>query len=178
MSITKPRAVITDWTFNDLDLEKQILESNQIELLGKQSKTESDLIALVSEADAVITQFAKIKLGVRPLSRERSCTPAGARSLLPSRGGGTPRFSSSKIWPGLLRPRIEADAEAPVWELTDKSSARVLAEVQHWRPDLCFLQGFANPALQVELLDRFRCAVRSQLPRHLHQRHQTIRVSR
>ena len=64
MSITKPRAVITDWTFNDLDLEKQILESNQIELLGKQSKTESDLIALVSEADAVITQFAKINANV------------------------------------------------------------------------------------------------------------------
>jgi D-3-phosphoglycerate dehydrogenase len=64
MSIIKPRAVITDWTFNDLDLEKQILESNQIELSGKQSKTESDLIALVSEADAVITQFAKINANV------------------------------------------------------------------------------------------------------------------
>src|ERR1700677_693097 len=64
MNITKPHAVITDWTFNDLDLEKQILESNDIELLGKQSKSESDLIALVSEADAVITQFAKINANV------------------------------------------------------------------------------------------------------------------
>jgi D-3-phosphoglycerate dehydrogenase len=55
---------ITDWTFTDLDLEKKILESNQIELICKQCKNESDLISLVSEADAVITQFAKINMQV------------------------------------------------------------------------------------------------------------------
>lgn len=64
MSTTKPKVAITDWTFADLDLEKRILDSNQIELLGRQSKTESDLITLVSEADAVITQFAKINAQV------------------------------------------------------------------------------------------------------------------
>jgi len=65
MSINKkPRVVITDWTFPDLDLEKNILESNQIELLGRQSKSESDLIALVSEADAVMTQFARVNAQV------------------------------------------------------------------------------------------------------------------
>ena len=65
MSIAKkPRVVITDWTFPDLDPEKNIFESNQIELLGRQSKSESDLIALVSDADAVITQYARINAEV------------------------------------------------------------------------------------------------------------------
>jgi D-3-phosphoglycerate dehydrogenase len=60
MSTPRLRVAITDWTFTNLDLEKNILESNHIELLAKQSKTESDLVSLVLEADAVITQFAKI----------------------------------------------------------------------------------------------------------------------
>jgi D-3-phosphoglycerate dehydrogenase len=60
----KPKVAITDWTFTNLDLEKELLESNQIELVCKQSKNESDLISLVSEAEAVITQFAKINAQV------------------------------------------------------------------------------------------------------------------
>ena len=64
MSSTKPLVAITDWNFTDLNLEKEILESNQIELLCKQSKSESELISLVSEVDAVITQFSKINASV------------------------------------------------------------------------------------------------------------------
>jgi D-3-phosphoglycerate dehydrogenase / 2-oxoglutarate reductase len=58
--MTKPRVVITDWAFSDLNVEKAILESKQIELVSLQCKNAADLISLVSEADAVITQFAKI----------------------------------------------------------------------------------------------------------------------
>lgn len=64
MSIPNPKVAITDWTFANLDLEKQILESNQIEMIGKKSQTEAELIQLVSEADAVITQFANINAQV------------------------------------------------------------------------------------------------------------------
>jgi D-3-phosphoglycerate dehydrogenase len=64
MSVTKPRVVITDWTFTDLSLENQLLQSKNIELIGKQCKTEAELIALVSGADAVIVQFAKINANV------------------------------------------------------------------------------------------------------------------
>jgi D-3-phosphoglycerate dehydrogenase len=58
--MTKPRAVVTDWVFPDLNVEKTILESNQMELVGNQCKSATDLISLVADADAVIVQFAKI----------------------------------------------------------------------------------------------------------------------
>ena len=64
MNVTKPRVVITDWTFTDLSIENHLLQSKDIELIGKQCKTEAELIALVSDADAVITQFAKINANV------------------------------------------------------------------------------------------------------------------
>jgi len=58
--MSKPSIAITDWAFPDLSPEKQILEANRIELASKQCKTAADLISLVADADAVITQFAKI----------------------------------------------------------------------------------------------------------------------
>jgi len=64
MNVTKPRVVVTDWAFTDLNLEKQLLQSKHIELVGQQCKTEAELIALVSDADAVITQFARINANV------------------------------------------------------------------------------------------------------------------
>ena len=64
MSATKPRVAITDWTFADLGIEKHLLESEDIELVSNQCKTEPELISLVSDADAVITQFARINANV------------------------------------------------------------------------------------------------------------------
>ncbi len=64
MNATKPKVVITDWTFTDLSIEDQLLQSKGIELIGKQCKSEAELIAVVSDADAVITQFAKINAKV------------------------------------------------------------------------------------------------------------------
>lgn len=64
MNITKPKVAITDWTFDDLKIEREFLESNQVAVCGKQCTSESDLISLVSDADAVITQFAKINAQV------------------------------------------------------------------------------------------------------------------
>ena len=56
--------VITDYTFPDLTLEKTIIEQAGHTLTAQQCKTEADLISLVSGADAVITQFAKINASV------------------------------------------------------------------------------------------------------------------
>ena len=64
MSNTKPTVVITDWNFDNLNIEKQYLDSRQISLVSNQCKTEAELISLVAEADAVITQFAKINAQV------------------------------------------------------------------------------------------------------------------
>lgn len=64
MNVTKPRVVVTDWTFTDLDIENHLLQAKDIDLIGKQCKTEAELIALVTDADAVITQFARINANV------------------------------------------------------------------------------------------------------------------
>lgn len=55
---------ITDWTFPDLDLEQTILEQAGCKILAQQCKSEAELIALVVNADAVITQFARINANV------------------------------------------------------------------------------------------------------------------
>lgn len=64
MSITNCRVAITDWAFSDLNIEREILETNRISISANQCSTEADLISLVSDADAVITQFAKINARV------------------------------------------------------------------------------------------------------------------
>src|SRR5204862_81062 len=64
MKPTPPTIAITDWTFPDLGLEEAILRANNLELIAPPCKTEADLIALCSHADAVITQFARINANV------------------------------------------------------------------------------------------------------------------
>jgi D-3-phosphoglycerate dehydrogenase / 2-oxoglutarate reductase len=64
MSSTQPRIVITDWTFPDLKIEEEILQAHGAELVARQCKTEADLIALCADADAVITQFARVNANV------------------------------------------------------------------------------------------------------------------
>jgi D-3-phosphoglycerate dehydrogenase len=64
MNATKPRVVITDWNFKDLSIENHLLQSKSIVMVSEQCNTETELIALVSGADAVITQFAKINANV------------------------------------------------------------------------------------------------------------------
>ena len=60
MNSATPKAVVTDWTFPDLSVENEILTRNNLSLLGKQCKTESELMELVADANAVLTQFARI----------------------------------------------------------------------------------------------------------------------
>jgi D-3-phosphoglycerate dehydrogenase / 2-oxoglutarate reductase len=58
------KVVITDYTFPSLEIEEKILSPYGIELVGGQCKTTETLIPLVSDADAVITQFAPVKADV------------------------------------------------------------------------------------------------------------------
>ena len=64
MNPTHPRIVITDWTFPDLGVEEGILKAHGVELIARQCKTEADLIDLCADADAVITQFARVNTNV------------------------------------------------------------------------------------------------------------------
>lgn len=58
------KVVVTDWTFPDLSIEEGILKSMGHDVIARQCKTEADLIALVGDADCVITQFARVNANV------------------------------------------------------------------------------------------------------------------
>jgi len=64
MNPPNPTVVITDWTFPDLSIEEAILKAQGIEPVVRQCKTEADLIDLCADADAVITQFARVNANV------------------------------------------------------------------------------------------------------------------
>jgi D-3-phosphoglycerate dehydrogenase len=64
MNPPNPTVVITDWTFPDLSVEEGILQAHGVELVTRQCKTEADLIDLCADADAVITQFARVNANV------------------------------------------------------------------------------------------------------------------
>lgn len=54
------KVVITDYTFPDLAIEEEIIQSAGGQLVGRRCQTEPELIGLVAEADCVIAQFAKV----------------------------------------------------------------------------------------------------------------------
>src|SRR5258707_7667743 len=58
------KVAITDSTFQVLDIEEAILKLTGCEIVSGQCKTAETLIPLVSDADAVITQFAPVKADV------------------------------------------------------------------------------------------------------------------
>ncbi len=64
MNNPKPKVVVTDYAFPDLNTEQQILAPAGCEVAGRQCKTEADLIDLCADADAVITQFARVNAKV------------------------------------------------------------------------------------------------------------------
>lgn len=55
------KAVVTDYTFGNLDIEKAILEPQGITVTGVQSRNEEEVSKAVSDADYVITQFAPVR---------------------------------------------------------------------------------------------------------------------
>src|SRR5262245_15535311 len=52
--------VVTDYSFESLDTERAILEPLGCSVIGRRCKTPAELIELVADADAVITQFAPV----------------------------------------------------------------------------------------------------------------------
>jgi len=58
------KVVVTDYTFPDLSFEEAVLRPSGCELIGRACKTEAELVALVADADCVITQFAKVNATV------------------------------------------------------------------------------------------------------------------
>ncbi len=60
-----PKVVVTDYTFDSLDLETEILQPLGYEIVAwKEKRPPAELANLVADADAVITQFAPVNAEV------------------------------------------------------------------------------------------------------------------
>jgi D-3-phosphoglycerate dehydrogenase len=57
-----PRVVIADYDYGDVDIERSVVTGAGFELVAAQSKTEDELIAAASDADAVLTQLPVMEL--------------------------------------------------------------------------------------------------------------------
>jgi D-3-phosphoglycerate dehydrogenase / 2-oxoglutarate reductase len=55
-----PRVVIADYDYGDVDIERSIVTGAGFELVAAQSKSEEEVIANASDADAVLTQYAEV----------------------------------------------------------------------------------------------------------------------
>ncbi len=60
MNAKNPTIAVTDYSFPNLETEEQILSRQGCRVVGRQCKTEPELIELCRDADAVITQFARV----------------------------------------------------------------------------------------------------------------------
>ena len=56
----KLKVVITDYDFGNVDVERSIIENAGFELVAAQCKSEEELIEVGHDADAVITQYARV----------------------------------------------------------------------------------------------------------------------
>src|SRR5262245_23510672 len=65
-----PTVAVTDFTFPNLEIEEAVLGPLEVELVGGQCKTTQALIALVCQADAVLTQFAPVNAEVIAAMRQ------------------------------------------------------------------------------------------------------------
>ena len=52
--------VITDYSFEDLSIEKEIFDKNGINLFSEKNPTKNELKILTQNADYINTQFAKL----------------------------------------------------------------------------------------------------------------------
>lgn len=67
----RPKVVITDYDFGDVDVERGILEAAGAEVIALQSKSESDLLEAASDCAAMINQYARI--GAKTIGAMQKC---------------------------------------------------------------------------------------------------------
>ncbi|MEK1850927.1 MAG: C-terminal binding protein [Phyllobacterium sp.] len=67
----KPKVVITDHDYGDLDIEQSILESAGARIVALQAKSEEELFEEVRDCDAVINQYARV--GAATIAQMERC---------------------------------------------------------------------------------------------------------
>jgi D-3-phosphoglycerate dehydrogenase / 2-oxoglutarate reductase len=60
-AIDKQLVVITDYDYDDIDIERGIVEGAGFDLVAAQCKTEDDVISVARDAEAVIAQYAPVQ---------------------------------------------------------------------------------------------------------------------
>lgn len=64
-------AVITDYDYGNLDIERSILEPNGIDVIGLQAKSEDDLLEAARTCDAMVNQYARV--GAKTIAAMTRC---------------------------------------------------------------------------------------------------------
>ena len=67
----KAKVVVADYDYGDVEIERSIVTGAGFELVAAQSKSEDEVIAAASDADAVLTQYAEI--GKRAIDSFKRC---------------------------------------------------------------------------------------------------------
>ncbi|PSL15373.1 C-terminal binding protein [Shimia abyssi] len=67
----RPKVVITDYDFGDVDVERAILEKVGAQVIALQAKTEADLFEAAEDCAAMVNQYARI--GSETISRMQKC---------------------------------------------------------------------------------------------------------
>ena len=67
----RPKVVIADYDFGDVEVERKILEGAGLSLVAIQAKSEDDLIAEARDCDAVMNQYAHV--GAKTIARMTRC---------------------------------------------------------------------------------------------------------
>ncbi|MBW2306397.1 MAG: C-terminal binding protein [Deltaproteobacteria bacterium] len=68
---TKFKAVISDYDYGNVDVEKEEMEKYHVRVVPAQCKTEEELIDVASDAHAIITQYARV--GRKTIERLKNC---------------------------------------------------------------------------------------------------------
>lgn len=67
----RPKVIITDYDYGDIDIERAILEKVGAEVIGLQAKTEEDLFDAAKDCAAMMNQYARI--GGETIRRMEKC---------------------------------------------------------------------------------------------------------
>ncbi len=67
----KPKVVITDYDYGDVDIETRILEAAGAEVVALQAKREDDLLEAARDCDAIMNQYARV--GARTIAVMERC---------------------------------------------------------------------------------------------------------
>jgi len=69
--MARPKVVISDYDYGDLDVERPILEAAGARVVGLQAKSEADLFDEARDCDGIINQYARV--GAEVIARMERC---------------------------------------------------------------------------------------------------------